>query len=92
MGLGIERGKAKMGRVNRQLDPTVTGVDAVRLESDLRKRIVGQDDAIEQIINIYQTNLAGMSCPGRPIGNFLSIYNAVPFATGCILSKVSGKG
>jgi len=71
MGLGIERGKAKMGRVNKQLDPTVTGVDAVRLESDLRKRIVGQDDAIEQIINIYQTNLAGMSCPGRPIGNFL---------------------
>ena len=26
---------------------------------------------IEQIINIYQTHLAGMSSPGRPIGNFL---------------------
>jgi len=37
----------------------------------LRKRIVGQDEAIQQIINIYQTNLAGMSSPGRPIGNLL---------------------
>ena len=60
-----------MGRLNTQLDPTQTGFEAERLESDLRKRIVGQDEAIEQIINIYQTHLAGMSCPGRPIGNFL---------------------
>jgi len=60
-----------MGRLNKQLDPTQTGMDAEKLESDLRKRIVGQDEAIQQIINIYQTNLAGMSSPGRPIGNFL---------------------
>src|SRR4029077_20022631 len=60
-----------MGRLNKQLDPTQTGFEAERLESDLHKRIVGQDEAIQQIINIYQTNLAGMSCPGRPIGNFL---------------------
>ena len=33
--------------------------------------IVGQDEAIEQIVNIYQMNLTGMSAPGRPIGNFL---------------------
>jgi ATP-dependent Clp protease ATP-binding subunit ClpA len=60
-----------MGRLNKQLDPTQTGFEAEKLESDLRKRIVGQDEAIQQIINIYQTNLAGMSSPGRPIGNFL---------------------
>jgi ATP-dependent Clp protease ATP-binding subunit ClpA len=60
-----------MGRLNKQLDPTQTGYEAAKLESDLRKRIVGQDDAIQQIINIYQTHLAGMSSPGRPIGNFL---------------------
>lgn len=60
-----------MGRLNKQLDPTQTGFEAERLELDLHKRIVGQDEAIQQIINIYQTNLAGMSCPGRPIGNFL---------------------
>src|SRR5215470_2403843 len=57
--------------LHKQLDPTLTGHDAESLEADLRKRIVGQDEAIEQIINIYQTYLAGMCGPGRPIGNFL---------------------
>src|SRR5512142_1808488 len=71
MGLGIERGRGSMGRLNKQLDPTQTGFEAEKLESDLRRRIVGQDEAIQQIINIYQTNLAGMSSPARPIGNFL---------------------
>jgi len=60
-----------MGRLSKQLDPTQTGFEAEKLESDLRKRIVGQDEAIRQIINIYQTHLAGMSGVGRPIGNFL---------------------
>ncbi|HWQ56450.1 MAG TPA: AAA family ATPase [Bryobacteraceae bacterium] len=71
MSLFGERGKG-MGRLsNKQLDPTITGYEAEKLESDLRKRIVGQDEAILQIVNIYQTFLAGMSSPGRPIGNFL---------------------
>jgi ATP-dependent Clp protease ATP-binding subunit ClpA len=68
--LGLDGGKA-VSRMNKQLDPTLTGVEAVKLEGDLRRRIVGQDEAIEQIVNIYQTFLAGMSGPGRPIGNFL---------------------
>jgi ATP-dependent Clp protease ATP-binding subunit ClpA len=33
--------------------------------------IVGQDEAIQQIVNIYQMYLTGMSPAGRPIGNFL---------------------
>jgi ATP-dependent Clp protease ATP-binding subunit ClpA len=33
--------------------------------------IVGQDEAVEQIVNIYQMHLTGMSAPGRPIGSFL---------------------
>src|SRR5580692_944301 len=70
MALRLERGKV-MGRTNKQLDPTLTGSEAERLECDLRKRIVGQDEAIGQIVNIYQMFLAGMSSPGRPIGNFL---------------------
>jgi ATP-dependent Clp protease ATP-binding subunit ClpA len=61
----------QMGRLNRQLNPTQTGSEADKLDSDLRKRIVGQDEAIQQIISVYQTHLAGMSTPGRPIGNLL---------------------
>src|ERR1700730_7134440 len=60
-----------MVRLNKVLDPTLTGRDAEELEAGLRRKIVGQDEAIEQIVNIYQTFLAGMASPGRPIGNFL---------------------
>src|SRR6201987_461312 len=60
-----------MVRLNKVLDPTLTGRDAEELEAGLRRKIVGQDEAIEQIVNIYQVYLAGMTSPGRPIGNFL---------------------
>ena len=60
-----------MGRFHKLLDPMQTGPEAGKLDSNLHKRIVGQDDAIQQIADVYQTYLAGMSSPGRPIGNFL---------------------
>src|SRR6266404_934580 len=66
-----ERVVKKMVRLKKVLDPTLTGRDAEELEAGLRRKIVGQDEAIEQIVNIYQTFLAGMTSPGRPIGNFL---------------------
>src|SRR5690348_2020241 len=62
---------ADMVRLNIPLDPGKTGREAVSLETSLRRKIVGQDEAIQQIVNIYQMNLTGMSAPGRPIGNFL---------------------
>ena len=60
-----------MGLLNRILDPTQTGNEAETLESDLHKRIVGQDEAIQRIIDVYQTYLAGMSSPDRPVSNLL---------------------
>src|SRR5580704_11897178 len=60
-----------MGQLNRILDPTQTGSEAETLEADLRRKIVGQDQAIQQIIDVYQTYLSGMSSPGRPISNLL---------------------
>ena len=60
-----------MLRVNVPLDPTKTGREAEALESNLRKLIVGQDEAIQQIVHRYQIYLAGMVAPGRPIANFL---------------------
>ena len=53
------------------LDPTRMGREAEKLERDLRQRIVGQDEAIRQIIDMYQTFVAGMSSPGRPVGSLL---------------------
>jgi ATP-dependent Clp protease ATP-binding subunit ClpB len=60
-----------MVRLNIPLDPAKTGREAVSLEASLRRMIVGQDEALQQIVNIYQMYLTGMSAPGRPIGNFL---------------------
>jgi ATP-dependent Clp protease ATP-binding subunit ClpA len=60
-----------MSRLRRLLDPTRTGKDAESLERTLLKLIVGQDEAVEQIVNIYQMYLTGLSAPNRPVGNFL---------------------
>jgi ATP-dependent Clp protease ATP-binding subunit ClpB len=60
-----------MVRLNERLDPSQTGREAAKLHGDLRRLVVGQEEAVGQIVNIYQTYLAGMTDPGRPIGNFL---------------------
>ena len=52
-----------MGRLHQTLDPTQTGQAAETLHSDLRRRIVGQDQAISEIVNIYQMYLAGLNAP-----------------------------
>src|ERR1700676_4987960 len=77
---GVElKGAQKMLRVNVPLDPTRTGREAETLETNLRRMIVGQDEAIQQIVNIYQMYLTGMTPPSRPIGNFLFL---VPTGSG----------
>jgi ATP-dependent Clp protease ATP-binding subunit ClpB len=58
-------------RLRKLLDTRQTGEDAEKLRVDLHKRIIGQDHTIQQIVNVYQTFLAGMNSPTRPIGSFL---------------------
>src|SRR5467141_2346380 len=53
------------------LDPTKTGMQAEDLDDKVRHAVVGQEEAIHQIVRAYQTHLAGLSPVGRPIGNFL---------------------
>jgi len=43
----------------------------VNLESELHKRVVGQDEAIIAVSNAIRRNRAGLSDPKRPIGSFL---------------------
>jgi ATP-dependent Clp protease ATP-binding subunit ClpB len=57
--------------VNTALDPTLRSNDAQTFELALRRKIVGQDSAIEKVAEIYQMFLAGLNAPNRPIGNFL---------------------
>jgi ATP-dependent Clp protease ATP-binding subunit ClpB len=60
-----------MIRTNEVLDAAQTGREAQMLDASLRQRIVGQDEAIENLVQAYQTYLAGMSSPGRPIATLL---------------------
>lgn len=60
-----------MTRLNLVLDPTRTGKAAETLEKGLNRLIVGQPEAIREIVSIYQMYLAGLNPPGRPIGNLL---------------------
>ena len=53
------------------LDPTKTGRQAQDLENKLCRLIVGQEEAVHEIVKTYQTYVAGLSPTGRPIGNFL---------------------
>ena len=57
--------------LNTALDPTRRSSDAQDFETALRRKIVGQDQAVEKVVEIYQMFLAGLNPPGRPVGNLL---------------------
>ncbi len=57
--------------LSTMLDPSRRSNDAREFESALRRRIVGQDQAVEKVVEIYQMFLAGLNPPGRPVGNLL---------------------
>jgi ATP-dependent Clp protease ATP-binding subunit ClpB len=43
----------------------------VEMESRLRERVVGQDDALKTVANAIRRSRAGLSDPKRPIGSFI---------------------
>ena len=57
--------------INAMLDPSRRSGDAQEFETAIRRKIVGQDQAVEKVVEIYQMFLAGLNPPGRPVGNLL---------------------
>lgn len=53
------------------LNPDRRGDQAELLLKALRRRIVGQDAALERIVDAYQMFLAGLNPQQRPVANFL---------------------
>ena len=43
----------------------------LKMRDVLRKRIIGQDEAIDKVVRAIQRNRAGIKDPGKPIGTFL---------------------
>ncbi|HUJ50302.1 MAG TPA: AAA family ATPase [Bryobacteraceae bacterium] len=60
-----------MTKTRIRLNPSSMGVEAELLNLKLRDLIVGQDEAIRAIVDVYQTHLTGLNTPGRPIANLL---------------------
>ncbi len=50
-----------MTRTRKVLDANLVGRKAEGFDQSLRKLIVGQEEAIEQVVEVYQTYLAGMN-------------------------------
>ncbi len=57
--------------VGRQLDPERKSPESVGFEAGLRRKIVGQDEAVQAVVDLYQVFRAGLNSPGRPVGNLL---------------------
>ncbi len=55
----------------QHLDPNRRSAESGEFETALRKKIVGQDEAVSALVDIYQVYRAGLHSPGRPVGNLL---------------------
>src|ERR1700733_10893213 len=56
---------------SRQLDPTRRSNESQEFEASLRQKIVGQEEGVRALVDLYQVFCAGMCSPGRPVGNLL---------------------
>lgn len=55
----------------QQLDPHRRSDRAKDFETNMRRKVVGQDHAIQKVVEIFQMFVAGLNAPGRPVGNLL---------------------
>ncbi len=60
-----------MGGTGRQLDPARRSLESQDFEAGIRRKIVGQDEAVQAVVDLYQVFRAGLNSPGRPVGNLL---------------------
>ncbi len=70
-----EAGRTKVddmkAAVRHQLDPTIRSSDTRDFQGALRAKIVGQEEGVQALVDLYQVFCAGLNSPGRPVGNLL---------------------
>jgi len=67
-GEGVDEMKAA---VRHQLDPSIRSNDTCDFHSSLRAKIVGQEEGVQSLVDMFQVFCAGLNSPGRPVGNLL---------------------
>ena len=55
----------------KELDARKRSSTACHFEEALREKIVGQEEAVQALVDLYQVFCAGLQSPGRPVGNLL---------------------
>src|SRR2546428_1170708 len=53
------------------LDPSKRSTDTIDFQRSLRSKIVGQDEGVQALVDLYQVFRAGLNSAGRPVGNLL---------------------
>ena len=61
----------------RSLDPSLRSIESQEFENALREKIVGQEEGIRALVDLYQVFCAGMCPNGRPVGNLLFLGRRV---------------
>jgi ATP-dependent Clp protease ATP-binding subunit ClpA len=57
--------------LTQELDTKKRSSASRHFEEELRQRVVGQDEAVEALVDLYQVFCAGLHSAGRPVGNLL---------------------
>jgi ATP-dependent Clp protease ATP-binding subunit ClpB len=57
--------------VRQQLNPSIRSNETRDFEGSLRSKIVGQEEGVQSLVDLYQVFCAGLNSPGRPVGNLL---------------------
>src|SRR6202140_2321822 len=68
---GPQLGKGADQGLSRFLDAEKRSATACQFEEELRQRVVGQDEAVQALVDLYEVFCAGLHSPGRPVGNLL---------------------
>jgi len=55
----------------KELDTTKRSSTSSHFENALRQKIVGQGEAVQALVDLYQVFCAGLHSPARPVGNLL---------------------
>jgi ATP-dependent Clp protease ATP-binding subunit ClpA len=55
----------------KELDTRQRSSASRHFEDALRQKIVGQDEAVQALVELHQVFCAGLRSPGRPVGNLL---------------------
>src|SRR5258708_12570031 len=67
--------------VRHQLDPTIRSTGTCDFHSSLRAKIVGQEEGVQSLVDMFQVFCAGLNSPGPPVRHLLFLSPPGPGKT-----------